>query len=66
MRFNPEAEFAAKLITDLQRFFSVDQIAYHTGMSPRTIFYIKRNGVPGYPAQLALEILAQRILIRDA
>lgn len=63
--FDSSPEYARELIDGLLKYYTFSQIAAHTGMSRRSIIDYRLVGFPRYPAQLALEILADRKIIAN-
>lgn len=54
-----------KLLDRCLRFYTLNQIAAHVGLTPRALSYMRHSGIHKYPHQLALEILAGDIIITD-
>jgi hypothetical protein len=51
-------EYANELLDHLLRFFTLNQIASHCGISRRNLSYMRHDGIKNYPMQLTLEVLA--------
>lgn len=58
--YNNKTEFANELLDELLRYFTLNQIAAHCGISRRNLSYMRHEGIKNYPMQLTLEILSQR------
>jgi hypothetical protein len=52
--------FAITLLDEIMRYYTLNQIEAHTGISRRNLSYMKHNGINTYPMQLALELMAGR------
>lgn len=57
--------FANDLLDDLLRYFTLNQIASHAGISRRNLSYMRHDGIKNYPMQVTLEILAGRKVLDD-
>lgn len=51
-------DYANRLLNNCLRFYTLDQIAAHTGICRRLLSYMRHRGVNNYANQIALEILA--------
>lgn len=51
-------DYANRLLNNCLRFYTLDQIAAHTGICRRLLSYMRHRGLNSYANQLALEILA--------
>ena len=57
---NDTLEFANDLLDDLLRFYTLDQISAHSGISRRNLSYFRHRGITTFAMQLTLEVLAGR------
>ena len=56
--YDDTTEYANKLLDELLRYFTLNQISSHTGISRRLLSYMRHRGISTYPMQLSLEILS--------
>lgn len=58
LEYNPSPEYAAAVVDEALRYWTLDQIAAHTGVARRSVVNYKADGFPRYPVQLTMEIFA--------
>lgn len=63
--YNESKEYANELLDTLLRYFTLNQISAHTGISRRLLSYMRHRGVSTYPMQVVLEILAGVKVLED-
>jgi hypothetical protein len=51
-------EYANQLMDDLLKYFTLNEISAHTGISRRNLSYMRHRGINTYPMQVILEIMA--------
>jgi len=59
IEFNSDPAYAAEILDNLLRFYTLDQISAHSGISRRSISYLRHKGFHTMPDQITLEILAE-------
>lgn len=60
IEFNDSPAYASRLIGDLKKRFTMKEIAVHTGISERLLYYMPDKGINDFSKQLVLEVLANR------
>lgn len=54
----PDPEYASELLDRLLRYYTLDQISLHTGISRRSVSYLRHKGFHTMSDQLIMEVLA--------
>lgn len=62
---NSTPEYANELLDELLRFFTLNQIASHCGISRRNLSYMRHEGIKNFPMQVTLEIMAGHKMLDD-
>ena len=58
VEYNGTPEFANELLDELLRYFTLNQIAAHSGISRRNLSYMRHEGIKNYPMQFTLQVLS--------
>ena len=63
---DPSPKKANELLDKLLTYYTLDQIALHSGICRRSLSYMRHRGMLVYPHQLTLEVLAgEKQLLTD-
>lgn len=62
---NNTPEYANELLDELLRYFTLNQIASHCGISRRNLSYMRHDGIKNFPMQVTMEVLAGRKKLQD-
>lgn len=60
----PEPEYANRVLDELLRYYTLDQIALHSGICRRSISYMRHRGF-SFPDQIVLEVLSNKRQFAD-